>query len=514
MFPPADAACSQRELLATIRQLKEMIAALNQTIAEIVEENRTLKRMLFGPSSERSRSRSAKMPSVTDAVRDAGEQGTDVGVNSDGKRPDHQRTRKASGRAARKTPTLKEEHHHHKPTTCTRCDGVRLTSTGVEDISEEIEFMPSQFVRIVHHRHRKRCLDCEHIIHAPPSYRPAPNSVYGTAAHAYVAVAKCADSMPVHRLSKSMERMGLANSRSTMNDMFHRVAEHFAPVHARLLELVRESSYVNADETPIRIQAPGKCKTGYVWTFIAPKIIAFVFAATRSGDVPMKVLGISDGKLTVDGYSGYNAVCIPEGRERSGCLAHVRRKFWDALQSGDDAANEPIALILKMYMIEYEAAEKSILKTEAHQHLRVTRGRRHMVELFVQCRQIRKRYPPKSPLGKAARYVINNWRALRVIMHDVQLRLDNNIAEGALRIIALGRKNFLFVGNCDGGHSLAVLQTIVSTCKANDINPFDYMVDVMPRLAAIDHKDVDALEALLPTTWGKSPTVPTPEAIV
>ncbi len=503
---------TESDLVAVIADLRGMLSALQETIKDsnrtirslentvnnLRAENDALKRLIFGQRSERQRKPSTKMPTVA-ALLATGLSPNDTANTADGKR------KKTGGRSTQ-TPKrdLPEEHITHVPKQCTQCSSARLTDTGVEDLSEEIEFVPARFVRRLHHRKRKRCLVCEQIVHAPPPYRPSPNCAYGIGLHAHVAVSKCADSMPVHRLAQSMTRSGLVINRSTLNDLFHRVAECLAPIHTRLLSLVGQASHVNADETPIRVQTPGKCSTAYMWTFIGDRIVSYTFASSRSGETPKKILGDSPGKLQADAYSGYNAVCVPEGRERGGCMAHVRRKFWEARESGDNVAQEPIDQILKLYRLEYEAAERDILGSPEHGELRRTMGRKFMLDLFVTCRILRGRYPPKSALGKAARYTLNNWRALLALMHDPKMRLDNNIAEGALRIIALGRKNFLFVGNGDGGYSLAVLQTIVATCKLNGVNPYDYIVAVLPALAKIDTTDTRAMDALLPQHWANA----------
>ena len=482
----------------TINALQSTIKGLESTIQDLRSENRELKKMLFGQRSERQRKSPAKMPSVAEALAQSISQ-PDTDKDSIKKRP------KTGGRQKKnKASALQEMHRSHAPTACSHCQSENLTNTGVEDISEEIEFVPARFIRIVHHRERKRCLDCDQIVHAKPPVRVSPSTAYGVGLHAHVVLSKCADSMPIHRLSQSFERVGVDIHRSTLNDIFHRTADCFVPIHTRLLQLVGQASHVNADETTIRVQTPEKCKKSYVWTFLSDTIVAYVFASGRSGETPRRILGNSTGKLQVDAYSGYNSVCMPEKRERAACLAHVRRKFWEALDGGDESARQPIDQILKIYSLEYDAAEQDILGSDEHGVLRSTQGRLLLIELFVMCRRLRDRSPPGSRLGQAVRYALNNWRALLVIMRDPKIRLDNNIAEGALRIIALGRKNFLFVGNHEAGYNLAVLQTIVSTCKANGVNAFDYMVAVLPKMASIDPKNTAQIDALLPMRWAKS----------
>jgi transposase len=315
--------------------------------------------------------------------------------------------------------------------------------------------------------------------------------------HAYTVVAKCADSLPFYRLARRFQRDGIPLERSTLDRLFHRSAELLTPIARRILELVVASERVNADETPVFVQAPEKCRRGYMWTFLADKLIAYEFSASRSGETPQRVLAGTKGFLQVDGYTGYNVVCVPEGRARVGCLSHARRKFFKALVSAPVDAHEALEQILSLYEVEYEAAIRNILGTPEHLALRkaVTAERLQKLREWMEERQAR--YPPQSPMGEAIRYGLKTVESLKPVLNDAKMRLDNNVAEGALRLIALGRKNFLFVGDDDAGRNLAALQTVVSTCIANGVNPEAYIADVLLRL---DTKS-SRIDELLPGNW-------------
>jgi transposase len=240
------------------------------------------------------------------------------------------------------------------------------------------------------------------------------------------------------------------------------------------------------------------CRRGFIWTFIASTIITYVFAANRSGKTAENVLGNTTGALQVDGYTGYNVVCVPEGRDRYGCVAHCRRYFHKARDDNPDEANYSIGVIRQLYEVEYEAAARDVLGTEAHRLLREHISRPILDDWKVWLEAHKEEHTPKSPMGRAIRYTLNQWKFVTRFLNDPKVRLDNNISEAALRIIALGRDNFRWVGHDESGHNLAILQSIIATCVANKVNPQDYITDVLMR---VQSHPASRLDELLPMNW-------------
>jgi len=261
---------------------------------------------------------------------------------------------------------------------------------------------------------------------------------------------------------------------------------------------------VNADETTVKVQQKDECRTGYMWTFRADSLISYVFAPSRSGDTPQAILGGTQGALVVDAYSGYNKVASVSGRLRVGCWAHVRRKFYDALEKCPEA-RDAIDIILALYRVEHEAKASNIVRTPQHQALRLEKCPPILNEFKDWLESHSGTVLPKSPLGAAIGYALNQWDTLQHFVNDVNLPLDNNAAERALRQIALGRKNFLFVGHDDAGANLAGLYSLAATCEANNVNPEAYFADVLLKLDSQPQKLIDEL---LPHRW-KSPNVQT-----
>jgi len=181
--------------------------------------------------------------------------------------------------------------------------------------------------------------------------------------------------------------------------------------------------------------------------------VAYLFAGDRSGETPKKLLGGTKGTLIVDAYSGYNVVANVSRRKRAACHAHLRRYFHEALPTAP-IAQEAIALILGIYRVEHDATAQEITGTKAHLRLRRQRAGPIRDELHAWMLRQKPRHPPKSPIAAAIRYALNQWPELGRFLDDARVPLDNNASERSLRRVALGRKNYLFVGDVDAGMTL------------------------------------------------------------
>jgi transposase len=304
--------------------------------------------------------------------------------------------------------------------------------------------------------------------------------------------------MPLYRQAKQLYRAGVPVARSTLTDLFHRAAGLLRPLVTRAEQLVAQSELVQADETTFRIIEPIKCRKGYIWTFIGAGLIVYRFAPSRSGETPQRVLGGSSGKLLVDGYTGYNEVCEVDGRLRVGCLAHCRRKFFEAHSTAPDEARHALDTILELYANEHEAEDLNIVGTAEHLQLRQSKSTPVMDGFHDWLLEQKPLHVPKSPMAKAVGYALNQWDHLTMFLDDAALPLDNNEAERRLRLVALGRKNYLFAADDDGAENLATLMSLVVTCEAHDINPEEYLADVLLRIQVHPNSRIDEL---LPPMW-------------
>jgi transposase len=490
------------EHLSALAQLQnaqtqlQTLRAEHETLKALVDK---LQRHVFGQRSE-------KMPPMDREVR-RGKPVDRAKVNS---------RRSANASAKRELVQRRIEHKvADKDRVCPKCGGTDLRPLGTGKETTVFEYVPPSFEQLLHAQEVLACRCGAGVITAEGAAKVIDRTQYGPGLLAHIIVSKCADSLPLYRLAKQYRRLGIPMARSTLTDLFHRGAELLAPLGRRIEALTAAQPIVQADETVIRVLHKDKCKKGYLWTFLAwamisgreLNLIAFRFSPSRSGETPVQVLGATQGTLVVDGYTGYNAVTTPAGRARAGCMAHVRRKLFDALSQAPEA-QQALDLIRELYMVEHEAVEAGVVRKPAHLTLRQTKSCPVMERLRAWLDDQRPKHLPKSAMGEAISYALNSWASLKVFLGDEHVPIDNNASERALRVAALGRKNFLFVGNVQAGKNIAALYTLVATCEANGVNPLAYLADVLIR---VQTHPASRIDELLPFNWQPA-VAPQPEA--
>jgi len=498
---------------AVVSMMRVAFEELTKQLEDLKAQNAELRRMLFGRSSE-------KIPPIDSEVRRVVEEEELLGSVDDssgqGEEDDEESRKAALEKARRKRGRKKSEkaraerrlakkklpviHERVMVTEDQLPEGYELDDfrpVGEGEVIRRIEHVREHLVVVEYVLERVASRDGEHIISAAAPPGVVEGGQYGPGVYAHVAVAKCDDSLPLYRIEKGFARDGFTIPRSTLCGLFHRGAELLEPISARLLELARTDTYLSADETTMPVQQTGGCRDGWVWTFISPTVIAYLFTEGRGGKVPENLLEDTEGYLQVDGYKGYDSSCTGKGRERVGCWAHVRRMFFKALSTTPEA-RQVLDLIIGLYRVEYEAAAEDLLGTPAHLELRQRKSKKTLAKLKKLLAREKPKHLPEGPMGKAIAYAQNQWPTLEVFLTDPKLRLDNNLSENALRIMALGRKNFLFVGHDVAGANLATLQTVVATCKLHGVNPYEYIRDVLIRVQTHPAAKIDEL---LPFNW-------------
>ena len=383
---------------------------------------------------------------------------------------------------------------------CPKCGEAELDVVGEGTESSLIDYVQGYFRKKKFLRETKSCRCGQYIVTAAAPDRVGEGTRYAPSFIAHLVVSKCADSGAQYRLEKAFARLGIPMARSTMNDLFHRAADELRPLWIRMRKRIAESTHVDADETSIVQQ--GRSSKAYVWAFVTDSLTFYTYATNRSGNTPKAILGGSTGSLLCDAFTGYNIVARVGGRERAGCNAHARRKIFESREVDEAAA--ALELYRQLYEIERTAKEDGVLGTPAHLERRKQQSRPLFAKLLIWARRARKHHGPKTKIGKAVNYLLNHRRALGRFLHDPKLALDNNRAERALRRVALGRKNFLFVGSKRAGQNLAILYSLVTSCEQNQVNPLAYLADVLTRLADYPARKIDDL---LPDRW-KPPDAP------
>jgi len=490
-------------------------AALTQQLARLSEQLSELQRMLFGRRSER-------LPPIQSEVRRVVEAG-ELTVDGDPMPEDEEARKKEKRRVARKKSEAKRTKNRklkkNLPVVHEQVDvdasqlpeGMTLDDfreVGCADPVRRVEHVREHIVVVEFALQTLASKDGERLIKARVPAGVTDGCQYGPGLHAHVITAKCADSIPFHRLAKMLDRAGASIARSTLCTMFHRGAKRFVPIYDRLLELARDDAYLHADETTLNVQNKGGCLKGWVWGIMSTQVLAYAFSEDRGARMANELIGDSAGYLTVDGYSGYNNVTeATEGkskRTRVGCWGHARRKFYAALKNVP-TAREVLEMIVELYVVERDAAMQGVLGMDAHAKMRRERSAAVVVRIEAWVDEQHGQHSPKSAMGSALTYAKKQRTRLSRFLEDPKLALDNNYAERALRIIALGRKNFLFAGSAEHAQNLAILQSVVSTCQLHGVNPYEYIRDVIIRLR---DRPPDRVDDLLPWNWMPPPELP------
>jgi transposase len=513
---PADHHCPWRELAESMEQRFGAIIAQQQKLIEeqqavirrltrehegrvlaLETEVARLTRELVGRKSEK-----VKIPPIERELA-AKEPPSEAELAA--RREEIEKKRRA--RALAKDAVLATEDVEHRVPdemkTCSACGGA-LTQELPAETSSTIDYVPGRFVKRRHRRQKLACRCGGCIVTAPPPPRLIEGGHYGPGFAAFLVVEKCADSIPIYRVEKRFARLGIPISRSTMNDIIHVAAEVVRPLVARLTTRISDVEIVLADETSVRLQT--REKRGFIWVFhgrdehgSGGELVLYVFATDRSGETPMKILGGSVGALVVDGYTGYNNITDPAQRERAGCWCHARRKFFEAQSTAPAEAKHAIDEIRRLFRVEHEATLAGIVGTDAHLALRAEKSKPILDKLFEWLVETKPNVLPKSPIAAAITYAINQKERLQLFLRDARLPLHNNSSESRLRVIALGRKNYLFFGHPRAGRNFAGLYSLVASCVANNIEPTAYLTDVLTRIR--DDMTSDEVDAILPDRW-------------
>ncbi len=395
--------------------------------------------------------------------------------------------------------------------TCPCCRGA-LHAIG-EDVSERLDVVPAQFRVIVTRRPKYACRTCEEVVvQAPAPAWLVEGGIPTEATVAHVLVAKYADHLPLYRQAQIYARQGVNLDRSTLADWVGKAAFLLRPVHARLLERLKASDKLFADETTAPVLDPGRgrTKTGQLFAYARddrpwggsdPPGVAYLYAPDRKAEQTIRHLQGFAGTLQVDGYAGYKVLAERNAVSLAFCWSHVRRKFYELAQSGSaPIATQALARIAALYQVEADIRGRP---PEERRVARQARSRPIIAALEPWLREKLGLVSQKSKLAEAIRYALSRWAGLSRFLDDGRVEIDSNVVERAIRPIALNRKNALFAGSDGGGEHWAVIASLVETCKLNAIDPQTYLDDVIARIV-VGHPQTQ-IDGLLPWAYAPQP---------
>jgi transposase len=477
---------------ALIASLQEQLTTSQREIAALRHELDILCQRLFGKKSERVDPRQLKL-ALEQLANERGPVTEPVEMDS-GETPVRGHTRRRStGRRPLPAhlPRRRVEIDIDDAEKHCACGHTR-TRIG-EDVSEKLEYEPASFVVVETVRPKYACSHChEGVVEAPAPPQAVEKSLAGEGLLAHVVVSKYVDHLPLHRLEGIFAREGLDLPRSTLCGWVADVATALTPIGDQLRREIVAADYLQTDDTSVTVLGEqGGSFKGRIWTYLDPltKQVVFDATPTHERDGPATVLADFRGKLQADAYSGYDGLYQSGHVMEIGCWAHARRPFVEAFMT-DTSAALMIALIQQLYQVEHEAAD---LNPQGRRALRQEQSLPLLAKIDAERQALARIVLPKSPVGEAVRYLTNQWAALQRFVDDGRIAIDNNRAENQLRLVAVGRKNWLFAGSFEGARRAALLYSMVQSCKLIDVPPFPYLKDVLRRLPTHPHRLIDQL---------------------
>ena len=491
-------------LRAQIKAQQQQIAAYEKLIRLYEESERLAKIQRFGQSSEKSKFQIDLFDEaeLEKSFRDLESEIEKEEASQEGKK---KKPRKKREGFSADLPRVRVD------LTLTNEEKAGAVNTFFTKVKEELDIIPAK-AQVIEYWQEKAVFGDEigenTIISAKRPVHPLGKSIASVALLAYILVAKYADALPLYRLEKILTRYGGSITRTTMANWIIRLDSVFKPLINLLREHQLSTDYLQADETRVQVlKETGKVATSDKWMWLIrggppdKPVVLFEYDASRSEEVPMRLLDGFKGTLQTDGYAGYNKVCRDNDITRIGCWDHARRKFVEASKAapakkrGSKVSKADVAIgkIRKLYRIEDKIKDlSSDEKRQKRQELSIPL----LEELKGWLEKNISRVPKDSLTFKAMYYTLNQWELLIGYCGDGKLHISNALAENAIRPFALGRKNWLFSDTSRGAKASATCYSLIETAKANGLEPFKYLHHVLSKIAAA--QTVEDVEVLLP----------------
>jgi transposase len=497
-------------LLVENSELRARIEAREQRIRLLEEALRLLKANTYGPSRERL-SVAAGQVELFNEIETTVELTEAVGVEPELKATPLRDEKPAGGKPGRTKlashlPRVEIRHELTQAERQCGCGGV-LAEIGADVVSEQLDYVPAKVQVLRHVRVKYACPGCEQCVKTaalPEHILPKTNAAPGLLAQ--LVTSKYVDSLPLYRQEAMFERHGVRLPRATQAAWMIGLTVPLQPLLNLMDERLRSSGYVRIDETRVQVLHSDKAPSALHWMWVrvaGPKhqrIILFDYDPSRGGEVADALIEGCSGYLQSDGYQAYEGASERAGLLHVGCFAHSRRRFFEALKALPNAqrkqasaAHEAVRRIDALYLIERQIKD---LSDEERTRIRREEAVPQLASLHEWAGRIQRETMPSGKLGEALGYLITQWPKLVRYVEDPRLAIDTNLAENAIRPFALGRRNWLFADTVKGAKASAALYSIVSTARANGLEPFAYLRKLFAELPKA--KTVEDFEAMLP----------------
>ena len=486
---------------ATIACLEQTVVAQQRTIEQQQHRIAQLLRRTFGPKQERIDLDQLLLfdSAELSVLIEEREQEEQEASSSSAKR-----RRNGHGRRALPAHLPREQRRYELAEAERQCPGCGEARQEIgQETSEQLEYVPAAFKVIEHVRVKYACRRCEeHVSVAAKPSQAIEKGLPGPGLLAQVVLSKYGDHTPLYRQEDIFSRHGIVIRRSTLCDWIAAAADLAEPLYARMCELVRGSKVIHTDDTTVPLVDPlaGRTRPARFWAYIgdaAGPYSVYDFTESRKRDGPAAWLEGFSGYLQADAYGGYDGLYQDPRRNivEVACWAHTRRYWWEAKTTDAARAHQALAFIARLYQIEESAKD---LSPADRRVLRQAQVVPILAEFGTWLENIARDVLPKSPIGEALRYTQNQWQALERYTTDGDLSIDNNLSERTVKIAALGRKNWIFVGSPKGGRRAAVLLSLVASAKANYVEPWAWLRDLFTQLP---DASPETLDHLLPDRW-------------
>jgi transposase len=505
----ADAMADQQADGPEYRQLLERLRALTQQCVEKLVEAEAqiaqLKRELFGPKADRlTPEQEDQLNTLLDDMKAEAER---PAPDSDPvlceEQAPQQKQRQHVPRRRHPLPLhLETETITIEPDVipCPCCG--KMPHRIGEEVTEEVDFIPARLIRrrIVRPKYACHCGEAGVAV-APLPPRLIPHSKLGLGLAVHIVLTRFDDHLSYYRIEQQFrERHHIDIPRQQMVQWIEHIATWLEPLVERMWQHMLATGYLQVDETPVQVLDPevrGKAALGYLWFYAVPGgDVLLDFDSSRGLEPVRKRLEGFSGTIQTDAYEVYESLSRRQpGIQRIGCLAHARRYMYKALEESFADAAWFIAQIRLLYRIEDEIRG---LPPDQRFARRQQDAPAIWDRLKSKAEQLHPALLPKSTLGKAVGYFLNDYPALTGYLRDGRFEIDNNLIENSIRPTAVGRKRWLFIGHPDAGWRSAVIYSILVSCRRRGINPQDYLTDILSRLPTVK---INQIDSLLPAHW-------------